>query len=390
MTPAARIAAAAEVLDEIRGGVAAEPALTRWGRGHRFAGSKDRAAIRDHVFDALRCRASFAAWGGGETGRALMLGMLRAEGRDPATVFNGEGHAPEPLSEAETAAGGAPEGMAALDCPAWVSGALRASLGDDFESVMRVLQRRADVFLRANVLRASREEAAQALADEGIVAEPGPLAPECLKVVEGARRIKLSQAYLDGLVELQDAASQAVCAHIPLPETGKVLDYCAGGGGKVLALAARSPGLSYAAHDAFPKRMKDLPARAERAGVDARLVSESDVETVAYDVILTDVPCSGSGAWRRQPEAKWALDQATLDGLLTVQQEILDTAARLVAPRGTLAYATCSMLNAENGDQISAFLARNSAFEMVSERRFSPLEGGDGFFLALLRRCGEA
>ncbi len=386
MTPAARIAAAAEVLDAIGGGLAAEQALSRWGRANRFAGSGDRAAIRDHVFDALRCRRSFAALGGGDSGRALMLGMLRAEGRDPGEVFTGEGHAPAPLSPEEEAGGRVPEGAEALDVPDWLAADLAASLGADYEPVLKAMQARADVFLRANALKGTPEDARRALAAEGIEAEPHPLAPGALRVTGGARRLRNTRAFAEGLVELQDAGSQAICAAIPLPESGSVLDYCAGGGGKSLALAARAPGLAFTAHDAHPQRMNDLPARADRAGV--RITCTTAPEG-RFDLVVADVPCSGSGAWRRQPEAKWRLDRAGLEALVRTQAQILDEVAPRVAPAGRLAYITCSLLSAENDAQAEAFLARHPDWVAEITLKLTPLDGGDGFFLAIFRRSGR-
>ncbi|MBY6153013.1 RsmB/NOP family class I SAM-dependent RNA methyltransferase [Vannielia litorea] len=383
MTPAARIAAAAEVLDAIAGGLAAEQALSRWGRANRFAGSGDRAAIRDHVFDALRRHRSFAARGGGETGRALMLGMLRQAGRDPGEVFTGEGHAPAALTPEEEAAGRMPEGAEALDCPDWLAPDLKGSLGPDFEPVLKAMQGRADVFLRVNVLKASRDAMLEELAAEGIVAEPHPPAPNALRVTEGARRIRNARAFTEGRVELQDAGSQAICEAIPLPQGGRVLDFCAGGGGKSLALAARAPGLGFTAHDAHPQRMNDLPTRAARAGVK---IATADAPEGPFDLVVADVPCSGSGAWRRQPEAKWRLDRTGLEALCALQADILDQVAPMVAPRGRLAYITCSLLEAENGAQAESFLARHPGWQKETTLRLTPLDSGDGFFLAIFRR----
>ncbi|MFY0632545.1 MAG: RsmB/NOP family class I SAM-dependent RNA methyltransferase [Vannielia sp.] len=382
MTPAARIAAAAEVLDAIAGGLAAEQALSRWGRSNRFAGSGDRAAIRDHVFDALRCHRSFSARGGGESGRALMLGMLRAQGRDPAEVFSGVGHAPAVLTEAEAAAGEVPEGVQALDCPDWLADDLKSSLGDDFAPVLKAMQARADVFLRVNALASTPEAACAALGVEGISAEPFPLATTALRVTDGARRIRNSQAFADGLVELQDAGSQAICEALSLPAEGRVLDYCAGGGGKSLALACLAPHLTYVAHDAHPQRMNDLPARAARAGV---RIAPTEAPEGRFELVVADVPCSGSGAWRRQPESKWRLDRAGLEALLATQAQILDTVVAHVSPGGQLAYMTCSLLDAENDAQIAAFLSRHPGWTRESSLRLTPLDGGDGFFLAVVR-----
>lgn len=388
MTPAARIAAAIPLLDAIAAGEPAERALTNWGRAHRFAGSGDRAALRDHVYDALRCRGSFAALGGAADGRGLMLGMCRAAGIDPATVFTGAGHAPAPLTEAEAAALARPApsaaDLAASDWPGWLLGQLRADLGADFDAVSEAMRARAPVFLRVNLARASVAEAARALAQEGIATEPHPLAATALLVLSGARRIAASQAYLQGLVELQDVASQAAIGGLALPEAARVLDYCAGGGGKALALAAAHPGARITAHDIDPGRMKDIPPRAARAG--ARIAQAAPGKVAgAFDLVLVDAPCSGSGTWRRTPEAKWRLTPARLAELTALQDQILDRAAAHVAPGGQLLYMTCSLLSAENDARLSAFVQRGG-FALAECRRYSPRDGGDGFFAARLCR----
>jgi 16S rRNA (cytosine967-C5)-methyltransferase len=389
VTPAARLAAAIGVLDAVAAGARAEAALTGWARGARYAGSGDRTAVRDHVFDALRRRRSLAALGGAATGRGLMLGALRAAGTDPAGLFTGAGHAPAPLTASEARHLAEPVAMTeaeALDCPDWLAPALRESLGGDFVPVMQALQARAPVFLRANLARAAPAAACAALAAEGIAAHPHPLAPTALRVEGPLRGLQATQVWQDGLVELQDAASQAVCAALPLVPGARVLDHCAGGGGKALAIAARlaaEGGGAVFAHDAAPRRMADLPVRAARAGTPVALLDDPAAQA-PFDLVLTDVPCSGSGSWRRDPEGKWRLTPERLAELLRTQAEILDAAARLVAPAGTLAYATCSLLEAENGAQVAAFLARAPGWRRVEERRWTPRDGADGFHLALL------
>lgn len=382
MTPQARLSAAIDVLDRILAGAAAEQALTNWGRASRFAGSGDRAALRDLVFDALRCKRSFAALGGAQTGRGLVLGGLRDRGLDPAEWFTGLGHAPGVLTDAD--AGSEASGNVALDCPDWLAAPLQTALGDDFAAVMQALRHRAPVFLRVNLAKTTVAQAVGALAAEGIACQLSPLAKTALEVVENARKIQASQAYLTGLVELQDAASQAVIEALPLADGQRVLDYCSGGGGKALAMAAQAR-ITLLAHDVDPRRMRDIPARAARAGVTITITETAAIET-SYDVILTDVPCSGSGSWRRDPQGKWALTEPRLATLCQIQAKILDSAARLLAAGGTLAYATCSMLNAENEDQIAQFLSRHSGWSNPVQRRFSPLQGADGFFVALLTR----
>ncbi|PZR00935.1 MAG: SAM-dependent methyltransferase [Cereibacter sphaeroides] len=386
MTPPARLSAAIEVLDRILAGAPAEQALTNWGRGSRYAGSGDRAAVRDLVFDALRCHRSFAALGGSETGRGLILGRLRAGGLPVEALFTGIGHAPAPLRPDDAmTAGDLPE-LVALDCPDWLAPALRDSLGDDFGPVMDLLRHRAPVFLRVNLGRIDRDTAQKALAAEGIETRPHPLATSALEVTGNARRINASKTYADGAVELQDAASQAVVEALPLAQGMRVLDYCAGGGGKTLAMAARGADRLYA-HDAEPRRMRDLPSRAGRAGASVQLLDGGAVDKAGpFDLVLADVPCSGSGSWRRSPEGKWALGPDRLEELLRVQSAILDRVASLVAKGGSLAYATCSLLDAENSRQIECFLDRTEGWEPILTRRFTPLDGGDGFFLAVLGR----
>jgi 16S rRNA (cytosine967-C5)-methyltransferase len=383
MTPAARAAAAIGVLDRWLAGQPAEQALTNWGRASRYAGSGDRNAVRDIVFDAIRCRRSYAHRGGAETGRGLVLGGLRDRGEDPAVIFTGQGHAPAPLGPTEDTDPGPADGLAALDCPDWLASVLQAALGADFAPVLQALRHRAPVFLRVNTARLDRAEAIARLAAEGIVAIPHALAETALLVTDGARKIHGSQCFAQGLVELQDAASQAVVQALPVTPGLPVLDYCAGGGGKALALAAR--GALVTAHDADAARMRDLPARAARAGASVALVPAGRAPR-PHPLVLADAPCSGSGSWRRAPEGKWALTPARLAELVALQARILDLAAALVLPGGTLAYATCSMIGAENGEQISAFVRRSPGWALVREHRFTPLDGGDGFYLAQLGR----
>lgn len=383
MTPGARVAAAVEILDRVLGGEPAEKALTSWARASRFAGSKDRAAIRDHVFDALRRLRSAAAEGGcpvgAPTGRGVMIGLLRQDGVAPETLFTGEGHAQPPLAPDE-AVPRAPTRAEALDLPDWLLPEFERSLDELTEQAAAALRERAPVFLRVNLARATPETAIAALAEEGISAQRHPLSPTALQVTEGARRIAQGAAYRDGLVELQDAASQAVVDRIPLSPDLRVLDYCAGGGGKALAMAARTGG-RVDVHDADPGRMKDLPARATRAAADLRVTA---TPRPGYDLVLCDVPCSGSGAWRRQPEGKWRLTPERLAQLGAIQAGILESAAALVVPGGRLVYATCSVLGPENEAPVHAFAEGRPEWRLEGAHRFHPEEGGDGFFVAHL------
>lgn len=380
MTPEARIHSAAELLDAVLDGQAAEQALTRWARGNRYAGSKDRAAIRDLVFDALRCKRSYAAFGGSLTGRGLMIGALRAAGREPDQLFTGQGYAPAPLTDEERQGSREPEAAEARDLPDWLWPEFSASLGDKAEAEAQFLRARADVFLRVNLLKTDLETAKNALADEGIVTEAHPLSPTALRVVEGARRVHLGAAYRDGMVELQDAASQAVVDFLPLKAGQSVLDFCAGGGGKALALAARLGG-PVTAHDIDTARMQDIAPRAARAGAD---ITIDPAPQGRFDLVLCDAPCSGSGSWRRAPEAKWRLTPDRLNELHEMQDAVLDSGAARVAPGGYLAYVTCSVLESENSARVQSFMSRSPDWKLERTHQFTLADGGDGFFVALL------
>ena len=387
MTPAARIGAAIECLDEILAGAPAEKVLTRWARASRFAGSKDRAAVRDHVFDALRSKRSFAALGGGEAGRGLMLGALRAGGEDPGAVFGSGGHAPSALSAAEEAGGRPPkEGAEAGNFPDWLWPELEASHGAEASRIAAALSARAPVHLRVNLARATREEAQEALAQEGIVTRAHEAAATALQVEDGARKLRQSEAYNSGLVELQDGASQAVTESLPLAPGVRVLDYCAGGGGKSLAMAARRGAQVYA-HDVSQARLNDLPGRARRAGTPVTQLTTAEVARHApYDIVLCDVPCSGSGSWRRAPDAKWRLTPERLRELGGIQLGILEEVEKRVAPDGLLAYATCSLLECENTAIVTRFLSHRPAWEVVYQQSWTLEDESDGFFVAHLKR----
>ncbi|NUH64206.1 RsmB/NOP family class I SAM-dependent RNA methyltransferase [Sulfitobacter sp. S0837] len=385
MTPGARVSAAIEVLDAIADGLATEQALTRWARQSRFAGSKDRAAIRDHVFDVLRQRRTAAHFGQGETGRALMIGLLHAQGADLASLFTAEGHAPAPLTAQEQDFPPAPEDRAVrLNLQDWLLPHFDAALGKGADATAMALQTRAPICLRVNTAKIDVPQAQAMLAESGVQTQYNRLASTALTVTDGARRVRNSSAFKEGYVELQDAASQAVVA--ALPGGGQVLDFCAGGGGKALALAV-DPDRRITAHDIDPRRMRDLPPRAARAGVEIAIADTATAKAQApYDLVLCDAPCSGSGAWRRAAEGKWTLTPARLDELTQIQDQILDDAALLVGPKGVLAYATCSLLRSENEDRVDAFLARHPGWRVTQMRRFDVTDEGDGFFAAQLMR----
>lgn len=384
MTPGARVAAATSVLDAWQGGLPVEQALTRWARAARYAGAKDRAAVRDHVFDALRTLNSAAMAGGAKTGRAIMLGLLRLQGVPVDTVFTGEGYAPAILS-AEEVAHTFTRPDPTIDVPDWLLPMVEQRAGPGLAALCRSFQSRAPVYLRVNRRNASDEAVIASLLADGVTATRVPDIDGALVVIDGARRVRLGAAYQAGWFELQDLSVQRAIVNIDWRCDDTVLDYCAGGGGKTLAILDRADGVVLA-HDADPRRLKDLPVRAARAGVEAECLATNALTTRGpFDTVLCDVPCSGSGTWRRDPENKWRLTPSRLAHLKETQAQILQSAQALVRPGGRLAYMTCSLFHAENEDQITRFLDNCSGWTLEMEGMDTPLTCSDGFYHAVLR-----
>lgn len=385
MTPAARVAAAIGVLEEWRGGgVPLDRVLASWGRSNRYAGSGDRRAIADLVYDACRCWRS-AAWAAGmpEGPRAALIGLCRLDGLDPDSLFTGERHAPPRLGAEERSPrvlDEAPEAVH-LDIADW----MLPRLGHVPREALLLMRERAPLDLRVNTLRSTREDAIARLAEDGIAAVPAPLSPTAIRVTDGARRVAGSRAYADGVVEVMDAASQAVADLCNAQPGETVIDWCAGAGGKTLALAASMQNRGrLIAHDADPRRLAQLTPRARRAGA---LVEIADGAMPLADVVLVDAPCSGSGTWRRNPETKWRLTEEDLAAFAARQQAILNAAAAHVRPDGRLVYATCSLFTEENGAVIASFLSERPEFAAAGAAlTLTPCDGGDGFFSTVLIR----
>ncbi len=382
MVPAARIAAAIEVLDAIvaRREPAAE-SLKDWGKAHRFAGSKDRSAIAGLVFDALR-RKSSAAWiMGAETSRAIMIGALReARGLDANAIsgfFTGEGHAPAPLSavERERLATGslddAPDHVRG-DYPEWLAPQFAAVFGEHAAAEGRALSDRAPVDMRVNTLQGTREAALKMLAHLGPVETP--FSPLGLRIAVGsegrAPALSAEPAYARGRIEVQDEGSQLASLLAGAGEGIQALDLCAGGGGKALALAAimNNTGQIYAT-DSDGRRLMPIFPRIERAGVRNIQVRAprgaadilGDLEG-RCDLVFVDAPCTGVGAWRRNPDAKWRTRPGALEQRMKDQDAVLAAAARYVESGGSICYTTCSLLREENEDRVAAFLEAHGDF----------------------------
>jgi len=389
MTPNARIASAILIIDSIIAGDPAEKVLTNWARKSRFAGSSDRSAVRDIVYDCLRSLNSFGTLGGNKTGRGVIVGYLLFSNKEPNLFFNGIGYGPSELTPSElshidlTQNESSP--LEVLDFPDCLLDELKDSLGESFYSVNNTLKQRAPFYIRVNLSKATLDEVQLILRDEGIETDLDDACVTALKVLSNPRKVKQSDAYKTGLLDIQDLNSQISCRTIPLENGWKLLDFCAGGGGKSLALSDRFSG-TIDAYDKDFLRMKDIPVRSDRAGVTINLLSNDDIRTVSsYDLVICDVPCTGSGAWRRNPDAKWTLTTDNYEALKKTQQEILDDASKLVSGNGVLVYMTCSLLKAENSDQVEAFLLRNSDWEVVFQESFPLSNSGDGFFVTHLK-----
>ena len=389
MTPAARLQAAIEILDEViasarDNGPPADVLVTRYFKTRRYAGSKDRRAVRELVFRAIRRSAEVPA-----SGRAAILGMVTDE-PELSSLF-GEPRGPEPASDGEKEA---EPGLV----PAWLVPELSPSVTEDeWPSLLE----RAPLDLRVNVARAAREDALAWF--DGATATP--LSPSGLRLPSNTR-VDEHAAYQDGLVEVQDEGSQLIVLACDLREGERALDLCAGAGGKALAMAAAQPGARILATDSNRTRLAQLGPRATRAGanIETRLLNPPDELAEledwrgAADVVLVDAPCSGSGTWRRNPEGRWRLTPRRLDQLVETQEKLLDIAAELVRPGGRLVYAVCSLLSREGAGQIERFLIRHSSWQAQDVTiGGGRVEGGgrlltphhdrtDGFFVARLDR----
>ncbi|RDV01891.1 RsmB/NOP family class I SAM-dependent RNA methyltransferase [Undibacter mobilis] len=420
MTPSARLEAAIEILTSIISERRPAPdALKGWGQAHRFAGSGDRAAIGGLVYDALRRKASSAYLMGADTPRAVVLGMLKRErgldGEAIARLASGGQYAPAALSDDERARldgaslDGAPAHIAG-DYPDWLDDAFAQSFGDQRAEEGAALASRAPLDLRVNTLKADREKAAAMLAD--LKPEVTPWSPWGLRIALAADAkappIHAEPAFIKGFVEVQDEGSQLAALFSGAKPGEQALDLCAGAGGKTLALAAmmENKGQLFATDD-DKRRLAPIHERLTRSGArNVQVRTPKSVHTEIddlqgrMDLVLIDAPCTGTGAWRRNPDAKWRMRPGALEQRVKEQADILDRAVGFLKPGGRIVYITCSLLDAENGAQVRGFLARHTDFTAAAPgegvvpgaRRSAEgvlltpqTTGTDGFFVSVLR-----
>jgi 16S rRNA (cytosine967-C5)-methyltransferase len=416
VTPAARLQAAIEVLDRIASNrQPADQVLKAWGAASRFAGSKDRRAVADRVYACLRR-------GGGQGGRKAVLASLKADdGLDAgeiAALFSGEGHAPAPMTPEEAAWLDVSPQETAL--PPFMEAQLGRGFGADWrEEARALLSDRAPLNIRVNTLKAGVQEVVEALGEAGLTLEPTRLSAVGLEVGESPHLPSLG-LFKDGAFEVQDEGSQIAAWLVGVKPGQIVVDYCAGGGGKTLALGQGLRGRGrLVACDLNPRRLDAIRPRLHRAGVVAELRRVGPTGDPLTDLaakadrVLVDAPCSGSGTWRRRPEEAWRLTAEELKRLHALQIDILARASALVRRGGRLAYLTCSVLPAENGDVVQSFAATHADFrpypiaeaaqtdlltDAARERLAELSHGGhtvqlsphrtgtDGFFIALFQR----
>ncbi len=420
-----RLAASIDVLADIeRRHRPVADALKAWGLDNRFAGSGDRAAIGNLVYDALRKRASHAWAMQAETPRALVLSVaVRDWGEAPdelSDLFAQDSHAPETLSADEVHRlslpdpwEGAPD-HARADLPEWTLPHL--PFGGDLVAEGQAMAQRPPLDLRANTLRSSRDKVLRSL--ERFGATPTAISPLGVRIAAGhadsrTPNVQVEEGYLKGAFEVQDEGSQIVAALAGAMPGEQVLDLCAGAGGKTLAMAAAMSNKGQIfAHDSDRHRLAPIYDRLKRAGarnVQVRPPGEGLDDLVGkLDRVLIDAPCTGSGTWRRRPDAKWKLTPEQLAARVDEQKAILDEGARYVRPGGVLTYITCSILSEENERQAADFLAGHGDFESVTLTReldslsegasgkarllalgalLTPARTGtDGFYVFLMRR----
>src|SRR3954447_17286066 len=385
MTPAARLSAAIELIESIdTQRIPAAKALKEWGTAHRYAGSGDRAAISGLVWDVLRRRASSAWIMEEDTPRARVLGMLKLERglnvEAIATLCDGGRFAPAPLTDRERAAlisrslEAAPSHIAG-DYPEWLDGYLAQAFGDERVAEATAMASRAPLDLRVNTLKAKREKILSSLAHLG--AQPTPWSPIGLRIELGADArnpgIHAEEDFIKGAIEVQDEGSQLAALLSAAKPGEQVIDLCAGAGGKTLALAAMMQGKGrLIATDHDKRQLAPIYERLSRAGV-----HNADVRTpkgpsdtlgdihASADLVLIAAPCTGTGTWRRNPDAKWRMRPGALEVRLKDQAAVLDRAAGLVRPGGRIAYITCSVLPQENGEQVRAFVSRHPEFAVA-------------------------
>lgn len=378
-----------EILDTYLNEAKIDFVLRKWAIKHRFAGSSDRRKIKDIIFDIIRQKKSCEHVGGGFSGRNLLIGYLKLKGTELSSVFDNSKFGPEELTIKEQNINVDFSNLSniyELDFPSWLIPILRRSLLNEFSNVVKALRNRSHIQLRVNLKKISRLNAMKKLQKNNIECEINELCSTALNVLNGAQHILTSPCFENGFVELQDAGSQLVSELIEINYNDKVLDMCAGAGGKSLSISCGAElDATYFAWDINFDRMKDIDARSKRAGVKIEKVIKLSSKSF-YNKIIIDAPCSGSGSWRRDPEGKWRLDEDILDNYVKTQRELILKGLKLLAPRGQILYITCSILDIENGKLIDDLISSVLSLRLVKSISLVPSSKSDGFYGAVLEK----
>ncbi len=415
MTPAARIEAVIELLAEVMETPRPADALTSaYFRSRRFIGSKDRQAIITRLYRLMRAYYRLSWWvrkaNVDISARTLTIAALVLDKEHTAKsidmVFSGERYAPEPLRRGEAMMVEALEGKSLIspdmpdtvkcECPPWAEASMRKALGARFESELSAMLDAAPMDVRVNTIKGKRDAVLKELKKEGFEAEAGQHAPNAIRMY-GRPHIVQHPLFLNGVIEIQDEGSQMVAVVADAKPGEQVVDFCAGAGGKTLALAANMANKGRViAMDVLAGRLERAKERFRRAGlhnIETRaLTSERDKYVKRhqdhFDLVLVDAPCSGTGTWRRDPDKRWRQLGPGLETLMPLQKSILESACRMVKPGGRLVYATCSLLPDENEDQVDAFLAAHPQFKRRGDdMKMTPAQHNtDGFYAAVLWR----
>jgi 16S rRNA (cytosine967-C5)-methyltransferase len=347
--------------------------LKEWAHRNRYAGSSDRRIIKDIVYECLRNKRSLV-WmtGEAETGYSILYGYCLKHNLPISEIFTGEKYAPKKPEEQHNinTLKDSPDAVF-YDIPDWFPQI-------DTEDLIYLSQSRAPIDLRVNLKKATVAEAKKILLEEGLEVSEISFCETALRTQSGSKINSLT-IYKNGIIEIQDASSQSAMLH--MPEGKSVLDFCAGGGGKSLALAAQ--GRQVIAYDQSFGRMKDLPVRAQRAGASIEIIENLEhLNGRKFNVVLVDAPCSGSGAWRRNPAEKWRLTPERLAELQDIQLDILSNAIKYVEREDYLVYCTCSLFDEENIHTVLKFEDRfSSKVERQHIKTWKPSKDDcDGFF----------
>lgn len=406
MTPGARLAAAAEVLSEIlERKAAADRVLAHWGKSHRFAGSKDRAAIAERVYGVLRRLGECEALMGARSGRALVVGSLRiVDGLDlqriAALCVDGA-HALGPLSAQELKCLSEPCSEARLpsNAPAWLLDHLVAGFGPELELELAALNERAPVHVRVNLIKADRTQVMAELETLGLRPVASSRSVTGIRFETGTDpKVTGLDCYLDGRVEIQDESSQLAVEFSGASPGEAVVDLAAGAGGKALALAAQMKNQGgVVVCDVDAERLSRISPRALRAGVTIIKMAGDPYGSFVLerlpkmaDLVFVDAPCSGSGTWRRNPEAKWNLTPEMLEGYRQAQLKLLTRAGELAGASGRIVYAVCSVLPVEGDLQVRRFCETHPGWRVAKKLELTPFrDQTDGFFAAMLCRTAQ-